>query len=112
MNTYLLAWNPNRWKWVELSQEADQTAAGKIVTGRWSCGNTKKIQKVPGCNFDFETIYGELGKDFAHVHHLKPLADRESPSETSLDDLAVVCTNCHSMIHRGGKCRSLGELIP
>jgi 5-methylcytosine-specific restriction enzyme A len=45
MNTYLLAWNPNRWKWVELSDEADQTAAGTIVTGRWSCGNTKKIQK-------------------------------------------------------------------
>lgn len=70
------------------------------------------ICEVPGCNFDFEKIYGELGKDFAHVHHLKPLADRESPSETSLDDLAVVCTNCHSMIHRGGKCRALGELIP
>ncbi len=70
------------------------------------------ICEVPGCNFDFEKVYGELGKDFAHVHHLKPLADRESPSKTSLDDLAVVCTNCHSMIHRGGKCRSLGELIP
>ena len=70
------------------------------------------ICEVPGCNFDFENVYGELGKDFAHVHHLKPLVDRESPSETSLDDLAVVCTNCHSMIHRGGKCRSLDKLIP
>jgi predicted HNH restriction endonuclease len=68
--------------------------------------------EVPGCGFDFEKIYGSLGKDFAHVHHLKSLGNRESPSETLLDDLAIVCANCHAMIHRGGKCRPLNELIP
>jgi HNH endonuclease len=70
------------------------------------------ICEVPCCGFDFEKTYGELGKDYAQVHHLKPLGSRESPSETSLDDLAIVCANCHAMIHRGGKCRSLNELIP
>jgi 5-methylcytosine-specific restriction protein A len=70
------------------------------------------ICEVPRCGFDFEKVYGVLGKEFAHVHHLKPLGNRESPSETSLDDLAIVCANCHAMIHRGGKCRSLNELIP
>jgi 5-methylcytosine-specific restriction protein A len=70
------------------------------------------ICEVPGCGFNFEKVYGQLGKDFAHVHHLKPLGDRESPSETSIDDLAIVCANCHAMIHRGGKCRSLDKLIP
>jgi predicted HNH restriction endonuclease len=68
--------------------------------------------EVLGCGFDFEKVYGSLGKDFAHVHHLKPLGNRESPSQTSLDDLAIVCANCHAMIHRGGKCRALNELIP
>jgi 5-methylcytosine-specific restriction protein A len=74
--------------------------------------NGRLICEVPRCGFDFEKIYGELGKEFAHVHHLKPLGNRESPSETSLDDLTIVCANCHAMIHRGGKCRSLHELIP
>jgi len=69
------------------------------------------ICEVPGCSFDFEKVYGEIGKDFAHVHHLKPIADRNSPSLTSLNDLAVVCANCHAMIHKGGKCRPLENLI-
>jgi 5-methylcytosine-specific restriction enzyme A len=72
--------------------------------GRLNC-------EVPGCGFDFEKAYGELGKDFALVHHLKPLADKTSPSLTYLSDLAVVCANCHAMIHRGGKCRPLENLV-
>ena len=73
--------------------------------------NGRLYCSVPGCGFDFEKVYGVLGKDYAHVHHLKPLGDRESPSKTLLVDLAVVCPNCHAMIHRGGKCRELKELI-
>lgn len=69
------------------------------------------ICEVPRCGFDFEATYGELGRDYAQVHHLKPLADRTTPSETKLSDLAVLCANCHAMIHRGGKCRSLENLI-
>jgi 5-methylcytosine-specific restriction protein A len=69
------------------------------------------ICEVPGCGFDFELVYGELGKDFAHIHHLNPLADKSSPSLTRLDDLVVVCANCHAMIHKGGKCRPLENLI-
>jgi hypothetical protein len=32
--------------------------------------------------------------------------------EVKLKDLAVVCANCHVMIHMGGKCRPLAGLIP
>lgn len=73
--------------------------------------NGRLVCEVPGCGFDFEKVYGELGKDFAHVHHLKPIGDRNSPSLTSLDDLVIVCANCHAMIHKGGKCRPLEGLI-
>lgn len=69
------------------------------------------ICEVPRCGFDFEAVYGELGRDYAQVHHLKPLGDRTTPSETKLTDLAIVCANCHAMIHRGGKCRTLDDLI-
>ena len=67
--------------------------------------------EVPGCGFDFFETYGEVGFEFAHVHHLKPLASRETPTATKLSDLAIVCANCHSMIHRGGKCRPLTGLV-
>jgi len=66
---------------------------------------------VPGCGFDFVETYGHLGRDFAFVHHLRGLAAKGKPSETRLEDLAIVCGNCHAMIHRNGKCRDLGGLI-
>jgi len=74
------------------------------ATGRLRC-------EVPGCGFDFLEVYGEIGEGFAHMHHLKPLGDRSEPSETKLDDLAIVCANCHAMVHRGGTTRPLEGLI-
>ena len=53
------------------------------------------------CEFSFEAVYGELGKDFIHVHHIEPLA--EVGGEHDIDpikDLIPVCANCHSMLHR------------
>jgi len=52
------------------------------------------------CGFDFEANYGEYGKGFCEVHHLKPLSQLKSSSNTTLDDLAVICSNCHRIIHR------------
>lgn len=58
----------------------------------------------------FEETYGKIGEGFAHVHRLKPL--RSGERITSLSGLAVVCANCHSMIHRGGECRAITGFIP
>lgn len=66
--------------------------------------------EVPACSFDFEEVYGELGRGYAQVHHLAPLAATDRPRMTPLRELRVVCANCHSMIHRGGACRSLAEV--
>ena len=52
------------------------------------------------CNFDFVSIYGELGNGFCEVHHKNPLAKVDNETQTSLEDLAIVCANCHRMIHR------------
>jgi 5-methylcytosine-specific restriction endonuclease McrA len=67
--------------------------------------------EVPGCGFCFEEVYGEVGADFAHVHHLNALAKRNEAEQTTLADLAVVCANCHAMIHRHGECRPLEGLV-
>lgn len=69
--------------------------------------------EVLRCGFDFEERYGEVGKEYAQVHHRLPL--EHAPKEgraTKLSDLAVVCANCHAMIHHGGQCRPLENLIP
>lgn len=67
--------------------------------------------EVPNCGTDFERQYGVIGQDFAHVHHLDPLGKSgDDGTETRLADLAVVCPNCHAMIHRHGKTRTLEEV--
>ena len=77
----------------------------KRVHGRIFC-------QVPRCGFDFGRTYGPVGEDFAEVHHLDPLVNAPAEGQkTRLDRLAVVCSNCHRMIHRGGECRSLDMLL-
>ena len=53
------------------------------------------------CNINFEKTYGELGKGFIEIHHIKPLYSLEG--ETNVNpktDLVPLCPNCHRMIHR------------
>jgi 5-methylcytosine-specific restriction protein A len=72
----------------------------------------KLVCEVPSCKFDFKERYGPLGEGYAQVHHLIPL--KKAPPEGRkifLKDLAIVCANCHAMIHRNGDCRPLEGLI-
>lgn len=48
----------------------------------------------------FEDVFGELGAGFAKCHHKNSLSLREQNEETKLNDLAIVCSNCHRMLHR------------
>ena len=53
------------------------------------------------CGFNFEEAYGEHGKDFIEVHHVKPLSTLEEATEIDPEtDLVPVCSNCHRMLHR------------
>lgn len=61
-------------------------------------GTTCKV-----CGFDFEKVYGELGKDYIEVHHLVPLSERnEKVIPDPKTEMTVLCSNCHRMIHRKG----------
>lgn len=54
------------------------------------------------CGLDFTKAYGELGKDFIEVHHLTPISTTDGEHEVDpINDLVPLCSNCHSMIHRG-----------
>lgn len=67
------------------------------------------------CGFDFAKTYGALGLDFAEVHHLNPLSERPPEEwttavQTNIVDIAVLCANCHRMIHRRKPALSIDEL--
>lgn len=52
------------------------------------------------CKTDFSQVYGELGKDFIEAHHIKPVSEMQDGDETSINDIVMICSNCHSMVHR------------
>ncbi len=61
--------------------------------------------KCQVCGFAFEDVYGKWGRDFAEVHHMQELsaAPDEGLEVDPCRDMAVVCSNCHRMIHRKAK---------
>lgn len=52
------------------------------------------------CGFDFAKVYGERGDGFIEGHHKYPISQMKSDDTTSIDDIVLVCSNCHSMLHR------------
>ena len=63
------------------------------------------------CGFNFEDQYGEIGKQYIHVHHLRPLSEIEREYEVNpITDLRPVCPNCHAMLHRGDPLLTIEEL--
>ena len=98
-----------RWRFVLHRKREAELRRAKIVEAM-SAG--KLVCEVLNCGFDFEECYGPLGSGYAQAHHKIPL--KKAPPEGRkifLKDLAVVCANCHVMIHRGGECRPLEGLI-
>ena len=62
------------------------------------------------CGFDYYKVYGELGEGFMECHHKVPLSEIEGESTTYINDLALVCANCHRMLHRKIDTLSIEEL--
>ena len=56
-----------------------------------------------GCELDFKQIYGSLGDNYIEAHHLTPLHTLKENEVVRMDpekDFAVLCANCHRMVHR------------
>ena len=62
------------------------------------------------CGFDFKATYGSAGEGLIDVHHIRPLHTLEPGQKTSLDDLALLCANCHRVVHASRHWLSLDEL--
>lgn len=100
---------------IELTQEDDEFSEGKILLKKHLQRerNVKLIESAKKeflkknghlycevCGFDFEKTYGELGKNFIEAHHIKPVSTMQDGEKTKIEDIIMVCSNCHSMIHR------------
>jgi predicted HNH restriction endonuclease len=85
-----------RWQ-MHLRRERDQ----KIIRKKKQVYRTATGGlKCEACKFDFDATYGL--SEFCEVHHLIPLARDDEERTTRLEDLAVLCSNCHRAIHRLG----------
>jgi 5-methylcytosine-specific restriction protein A len=56
------------------------------------------------CKFDFVKTYGVIGYNFIECHHRTPLSLLNIEVTTKLADLALICSNCHRMVHRLPDC--------
>lgn len=59
-------------------------------TGRLAC---------EACDIDFSERYGQRGKGFIECHHIVPLHTLKPSQRTKISDLALLCPNCHRILH-------------
>ncbi|MDR3726610.1 MAG: HNH endonuclease [Terracidiphilus sp.] len=51
------------------------------------------------CRFSFEETYGGPAGAYCEVHHLVPISTLEEATKVNLEDLAILCANCHRVVH-------------
>jgi 5-methylcytosine-specific restriction enzyme A len=73
----------------------------KAVHGRLFC---------EACDFDFAEAYGVRGEGFIEVHHTKALETLKPGAKTKLSELAILCANCHRMVHAKRPWLTMDEL--
>lgn len=63
------------------------------------------------CEFDFQKVYGEIGENFIHVHHLIDISSINLEYKVNpILDLIPVCPNCHAMLHKRKPAYSLEDI--
>ncbi|MEE1132200.1 MAG: HNH endonuclease [Caryophanon sp.] len=101
----------------QIAQEISHTEAEvlyegakkSIIVNRYERNETARKQCLAHygytctvCELRFEEMYGDIGENFIEVHHVTPLHTiNERYVVNPIRDLRPVCSNCHSMLHRG-----------
>ena len=62
------------------------------------------------CGFDFAKFYGPTGEGYIECHHVIPISEVTPGAKTKVADLALLCANCHRVIHRRRPWLSVGSL--
>jgi 5-methylcytosine-specific restriction protein A len=83
----------------------------KLVERRKSeCVKKHGCLQCEACGFDFEKVYKERGRGFIECHHTRPVHTLRPGDKTRLEDLALLCANCHRMIHAARPWLSVTKL--
>lgn len=69
-----------------------------------------KMLNCQVCGFSFIEKYGDIGEGFIEAHHKKPLSEIKQQSLKTEDDIILVCSNCHRMLHRDSLAIGVEEL--
>jgi predicted HNH restriction endonuclease len=59
----------------------------------------KSDGRCEACQFNFNKKYRNLSKNCLVAHHLEPIGSRKKQKRTTLNDLILLCPNCHAIIH-------------
>ena len=62
------------------------------------------------CGFSFARAYGASASDYCEVHHLVPLSEADQVTQTRMEDLAILCANCHRVVHLRNPPYTLDEV--
>jgi 5-methylcytosine-specific restriction protein A len=63
------------------------------------------------CGFDFEAVYGPRGRGVIECHHVQALSGAKGKRVTKASDLALLCANCHRLVHAKRPWLTLEELL-
>lgn len=78
-----------------------------IYEGRLNSRQIRIIKSLKGykceaCGMSFAEKYPEIGNNFIECHHKIPYSEMREGDKRNIDisEFIVLCSNCHSMIHR------------
>jgi 5-methylcytosine-specific restriction protein A len=68
------------------------------------------ILRCEACAMDFASRYGARGAGYIECHHTRPVETLGDGTPTKLADLALLCANCHRMVHAKRPWLTMDEL--
>ncbi|MBD2096010.1 HNH endonuclease [Trichocoleus sp. FACHB-591] len=115
---------PSKYKVGEATQQEEYVEGSRMSAERSFFSRNPNLTKAAktrygdtcqACGFNYHKKYGELGLGYIECHHLNPLSERsehewDDSVKTSIEDVRVLCANCHRMIHRKRPALTIEEL--
>jgi predicted HNH restriction endonuclease len=89
------------------SRERNQTVIRIAKTQRVTADPFLKCEI---CGFSFRERYGRIGVGYIEAHHCVPLSESTAVVKTKPSDFAMVCSNCHRMLHRRRPWLEMGNI--
>ena len=85
---------------VKIASHRKRERSRSLIAKKLKIARSQGPIRCEVCLISEEGVYPlAMAPRIFEVHHLRPLAEAVAPVKTTLQDLAVVCANCHRAIH-------------